>query len=264
LTPLTDSCTSIYQLLPTYPCIDSGASGLKRTTEVALPRLNAQRATDAATFHGEIADALASNSRDQAYVTNAYNIVPIVGFAQRTLQSALIRQSQVTFSEALGSDILDGDGTVPRPSATPLELSGKNRELYVSEVHTSLQAARAVLDQVRGLLSGSALNWDSFRGGEQSLSIVIPTLLASTERLLITGRYAGAAGKPRVSLQVQDAYSGQTIAQSRPIHAADGGYSAELFALSPGAYRVVVELNDVGGLETRTVSDVCVVLDSAK
>jgi len=45
-----------------------------------------------------------------------------------------------------------GDGTVPRLSAIPIELSDAYRDSFVPERHGSLQRNRSVLDDVRGRL----------------------------------------------------------------------------------------------------------------
>ena len=58
VTPLLRSLPSVYQLLPLYPCVDTGAADLERVPDAAkrglLPRLDASRAEDAARFHAEI------------------------------------------------------------------------------------------------------------------------------------------------------------------------------------------------------------------
>jgi hypothetical protein len=48
-----------------------------------------------------------------------------------------------------------GDGTVPSVSATPIELSNQDREIYVPERHASLQNADHTLDQMIGLCGAS-------------------------------------------------------------------------------------------------------------
>jgi hypothetical protein len=50
-----------------------------------------------------------------------------------------------------------GDGTVPRVSATPLELSNARREIFVSEVDASLQNFNAGLVNLTGILTGSQI-----------------------------------------------------------------------------------------------------------
>ena len=46
-----------------------------------------------------------------------------------------------------------GDGTVPRVSATPVELSDQGREIYAPDQHGSLQNGIGPLTQLTGLLS---------------------------------------------------------------------------------------------------------------
>ena len=59
LTELVRSFTSVYQLLPIYPCVDPGNGTLARVTEVdSIPGLIPERAADALAFHRAIREAV--------------------------------------------------------------------------------------------------------------------------------------------------------------------------------------------------------------
>ena len=71
LSPLLRSFTSVYQLLPIYPCVSVGGAALQRVADAAaagtLPHVDAQRAQAARAFHQEIQDAQAANAKQEPY-----------------------------------------------------------------------------------------------------------------------------------------------------------------------------------------------------
>ena len=94
-------------------------------------------------------------TRTAAY--GRYQIFPVAGIFQPTRQSAVVRGDEVEILQTLDGKDVGGDGTVPRPSATPIELSDDAREVYATEAHASLQNFDPVLVQVRGVLTWESL-----------------------------------------------------------------------------------------------------------
>src|SRR5262249_46090703 len=139
LADLLRSLTSVYQLLPIYPCYDPGGGTLVRIGETAgIPADNPTRAASALEFHAEIEPAVDTHLNDDPYLNDPYTIHRIIGTYQPTLQSAKLIANKVEMSTSHPNyPYLDGDGTVPRPSATPLEL--EERGMFVAEIHGSLQ-----------------------------------------------------------------------------------------------------------------------------
>ena len=86
LTPLLRSYPSVYQLLPTYPCVDTGTGGLQRIATAAesgaLPVVRAEWAREARAFHTEIEDAQKRNAATDAYRDQGYRLIPVVGIEQ--------------------------------------------------------------------------------------------------------------------------------------------------------------------------------------
>jgi pimeloyl-ACP methyl ester carboxylesterase len=120
---LLRSFTSVYQLLPIYPCYDSGAGQLDRVGEVSgIPNVDDRRARAALDFHNEIRKAVEANAKDDVYLKERYTLHPIVGTCQPTLQIGRRAGNSVEMLERHPkmSD-LQGDGTVPERSATPVE-----------------------------------------------------------------------------------------------------------------------------------------------
>ena len=158
LTRLFRSLTSVYQLLPRYPVVDSGTGALTRVAETpGLPGVDQARAEAALRFHLDIDAAI------EARPANSYAIHPIVGILQPTSQSARLRDGSVEMLQSHAGVDSGGDGTVPRVSATPLELADQSREIYAPDQHGSLQNSTGPLTQLIGLLSARPTS--TFRGG---------------------------------------------------------------------------------------------------
>ncbi len=145
LSTLVRSLTAVYQLLPVYPCfeVDGKLSRIAETS--AIPNIDPARAAAALAFHHEIRDAVTANQKDEAYNEHRYGIHPVVGMFQPTAQSASPDGNGVKLLRHYRGEDQDGDGTVPRVSATPLELSNQGREVYIADRHASLQNVEQAL-----------------------------------------------------------------------------------------------------------------------
>ncbi|HEU5374083.1 MAG TPA: hypothetical protein VFV38_01465 [Ktedonobacteraceae bacterium] len=147
---------SVYQLLPVYEMLDVDGTYRRVAEAENIDQISKERAQRALAFHREIEDAVNVHWKD-AHYRDEYKTIPIVGTRQRTLQSALLLPSgkievyenlPLSFDHLLaGGDLLkDGDGTVPRVSATPIELSKEYRDTFTAERHSHLQSHASTLD----------------------------------------------------------------------------------------------------------------------
>jgi hypothetical protein len=244
LSRLLRSFDSVYQLLPLYPCVDAGGGRLLRVTETTgIPNLDPARAAAARAFHEEIREAVEAHQQDQAYLDRRYAVHPIVGMFQPTALSARLRGGRLeTLSSYPGED-QDGDGTVPRVSATPLELGRAGREVYAANRHACLQNSRSMLDHVTGLLSGLDLDLDTYYGP-------LPTRLSlDVEDGYAAGEPVGVRVRPEDegtrSLTATLTGANGEVFQRLPLTPADDGWWAgELGPCSEGTYRVVVDGED--------------------
>ena len=151
LTALVRSCTSVYQLLPIYPMLLTDG-GTDRVAEAPpLTNVNAQKASDALSFHREIEDGV-----NAVHDGESYALLPIVGTGQSTPQSGTLRGTELTTSQELPENFdplwCHGDGTVPFASAIPIEMSAEPRLGYICEQHGSIQNNQQVLDYLRNFL----------------------------------------------------------------------------------------------------------------
>ncbi len=236
LTKLLRSLTSVYQLLPRYPVVDSGSGEMTRVAETAdLPGVDPARAAAALRFHHDIDAAI------EARPANSYAIHPIVGILQPTNQSARFHDGSVRMLRSYAGVDSAGDGTVPRVSATPLELADQGREIYAPDQHGSLQNATGPLTQLIGVLSARPTS--TFRGGVTGFGLQIDDVFAADEP--ITATVTSDDPPPAVDAVVVDVATGRPVLESRVEADGDGAYRVEWPPLPPADYRLTVSATDL-------------------
>jgi hypothetical protein len=163
LTALARSLTSSYQLLPWYRCYDDGDGHLKRLSEVqSIPQIDMDKIGAGRRFHDEIRSAVEAHRSESEYLEHGYTIFPVVGIRQPTNQSAQRSGNGVKLLTTYEDRDLRGDGTVPRVSAIPPELSDEHRVAFAASRHASLQNAESVQTQLEGALSDLYLDLGAF------------------------------------------------------------------------------------------------------
>ncbi len=243
LTSMSRSLTALHQLLPIYPCYDAGDGVLQRVGEAqGIPNMDATKAAAALAFHREIERANEQNRQDSAYLANRYRIHPIVGIGQKTNQSARRDGDKVEMLKELNGKDWSGDGTVPRVSATPIELSSDGNEMFAATQHGSLQNADAVLTQLEGLVTGMSLDLSLFRGPERTVALEVDDVFFDDESIIVQARAEGgdAPAGERLRADIIDGATGNTLKNVELLPADDGWRQATLSPLPVGAYRVQV------------------------
>ena len=165
ISTLARQLTALYQLLPVYECYEAGSGALVRVGETTgIPNVDPAKAAAALAFHREIEAAVKSNQSLSQYRQSGYRIYPVVGVAQQTNLSARLREGTVEMLQTYKGEALGGDGTVPRVSAIPIELSADpSSAMYAATQHGSLQNADPVITQLTGVLSGFTLDLGDFK-----------------------------------------------------------------------------------------------------
>ena len=243
LSPLLRSMPSVYQLLPTYPCIDTGVGALARVAAAAeagaLPAVRPDWAAAARKFHNEIEDAQTANARDAAYRERGYRLVPVVGIEQPTYQSASARGGKVELLRSYEGKDMGGDGTVPRVSATPLELSDALREVYAAEMHGSLQNADGPLANVKGVLTRPDIDLSRFRAElPTALTLDLDDVVLPGDPLVVRAR--ASEGNPVVTAHLTNTATGETL--SEPLQRArEPGWQSVELDIAPGTWRVQID-----------------------
>jgi pimeloyl-ACP methyl ester carboxylesterase len=242
LTDAVRSFPSVYQLLPIYPAYDPGDGQLVRVGETnGIPNLNAQKAAAALAFHREIMDLVDDHLDDDEYRANRYRIAPIVGTLQPTNQSARRAGDGVKFLRTYQGRDLHGDGTVPRVSATPVELSNDNQEMFCATKHASLQNASPALTHLAGVTGDLYLDLGRFRAPRLTnpkVGLDVEDAYWTDEPITIHA----LPDRPGLELHVTiaDASSGQTVV-SEPFHLAqEGEQEATIAPLPAGVYRATI------------------------
>jgi len=254
LTELARSFTAIYQLLPTYECYDPG-TGLVDVADADIAGIDRQKAIAARDFHDEMEKAAAK--RDNP--ASAYQ--PVVGILQPTTQSGVLQDGKVAMLRTIGGDDPQGDGTVPRPSATSKELGDKPRAMYSAEKHASLQNDDGVLTQLNGVITLDDVDFEKFRDamGLVGLSLDVDDDYPVGEPITVRVRPEADPGGALVA-RADEADTGVKRAQAVLSPADDGWYEAKLGPLEEGLYRVTA----YGGKSIDSVTDLVAVLQETE
>jgi hypothetical protein len=272
LTEAMRSFTSIYELLPIYPCLEVDGRQLRVAEFDRIPeKIDCGRAEQALKFHRDIEEAVNNHQQDVDYLKNGYKILPIVGTRQPTLQSAIFEEGKLTASRRLLpgiSKILeDGDGTVPRLSAIPIEMSEEYRDTYVPERHGSLQTNESVLADLLGRVQQMQVTGlGKIRGPEirpkaaelSAISLDLDDIYVAGEPVELRARLVNVAEQRDYgALQAHiQAIHGTMSPMIPEFQEAAEGWSLRLEGLPSGLYRVEVRTAKGGPGSPPAVHDV--------
>lgn len=250
MTQLCRSLTSVYQLLPTYKCIDSNSNGWVRAADANLPNLDPHRLQLATEFHREIEEAVTANADNDDYLQNGYTTHPVRGVKQATKQSARVIGSEVEVFQHFDGEDLRGDGTVPYMSSIPLEWKDPATGIFIDTTHAGMQNRTAGLFQVEGILRGSTVNAAKYRAATSWLEIdsddIYPAGDIEIELTNVGGRTLKAqldslTGELPITAKIQAMTNNQSIAVFQNVPA--------------GGWRITVES------DTSTVTDLLLVVN---
>jgi pimeloyl-ACP methyl ester carboxylesterase len=253
LTRMLRSFPSVYELLPIYPCVDDGTgTPVKIAAAAGLPEeIDHSRVVAAQSFHNDIAEAVDRNGG-----SGRYHILPVAGIFQPTLQSAEVRNRQVSMKSELAGDDDGGDGTVPRVSATPIELSDAQREVYATESHAALQNVDAVLVQLAGLLTWKPLG--PYRGSPfDGLRLEVDDVIPSLEPVEVG--IATAAPILNVGVLLENLDTGDRFERRGEV--TEGQAKLVLPPIPAGLYRITAQ--DLDNTGVKPVHDLLLVSDDA-
>jgi len=259
LTKLVRSFPSVHQLLPIYPCVGKTEDELTRLEDLPeLGELDMLRARAGIDFHREIELAVRKNRAHPDYATSGYRLLPIVGTYQPTYLSALIANGKMTpLKTYKGETLLEGDGTVPRLSATPIEFSGAGKETFVACPHASLQNFDPARTQLRAALEDVDIS-EIKAVGLEPISIEIDDVFSASEPVRARARCAAALDPMQASITNLDTGE-ETQAELGRDQNDDDWQRLALPPLPAGAYRIDVD----AGEEAEPITDLFAVLDDA-
>jgi pimeloyl-ACP methyl ester carboxylesterase len=258
LTDLMVSFTSVQQLLPIYPCVQTD-DGMKRLLEVpdVLPRLTPAEIKAARAFHKEIEDAVARNRQDDEYVDRGEWVRPVVGIDQPTNQSAIWDSTRLTMARYYDGEDLGGDGTVPRVSASPQEATSDQSAMFSGDKHASLQNADGVHTQVRGWINQIDLG-DFLAAAPEHVAVDTSDVHLAREGVQVTLTPSAPVSKLVASLTwVGGPNAPATPNETRELSLVAGPKDVEFAAEEPGVYRLQID-----GPESESVTDLIVAAPS--
>lgn len=270
LTEVMRSFTSVYQLLPIYESVRVDNT-YRRVAEIdGIPGVERDRAEQALAFHRIIENAVKTHGEDANYMEGGYKILPVVGTRQTTLQSAELIDGVLKCRQELpdGIDELlcDGDGSVPRLSAIPIELSEDYQDTFVPERHGSLQNNGHVLAdilgrlqqmQVRGLREIRGPEFSANAQARSALSIELDDLYLADEPVEIRAHLVNVkqeAGPLQVRLEPLSDNVGET--RDEMFQEEGDVWVLRMKGLPPGLYRATVSTSKRGGNAPPSVHDV--------
>jgi hypothetical protein len=261
MTAVLRSCPAVYELLPVYKALSENGTW-RRVSEGPLPNAVTDYVAAATEFHDAIKQGVDAHLKDPEYLRDRYRIFPFVGVSQPTLQSATLEGGRKLRAGMDRPDWIDealegGDGTVPRVSATPIELSDDYRETFFAERHASLQNNESALDDVRERIrqlqsKGLGEIQGTWRPGVRpAISLGLEDLYLPGEPVVLHASVGG--GKvPGLTARITAA-AGETT--EHPFVRGDSGWTLRLDGLPAGLYRVRVRSSMGGETQPTPVRD---------
>jgi hypothetical protein len=223
---LARSMPSLHQLLPEYACIET-PSGLAKTTEVAVPELDAADVADAMRFHLELRAGMAANA-------GSYRSHPILARTQPTSTTARLVDGRIVALRTIEGRDEAGDGTVPRLSASPYGVTQADPiNRYVMDKHGALCANAAALVELGGVLTAREV---VPRDVDFPIGIACDDVLLADEALDVT---VDAASELALGARVVDD-AGRPVTDVTLTDHGDDTYGASVAPLAPGRYALQV------------------------
>ncbi len=233
LTTLSRSLPSLFQLLPEYACIES-ASGLAKTTEIALPDLSSIDIADAMRFHDELSAGMGSHG-------GTYDSHPIIARTQPTSTSARLVNGRVETLRTIDGRDEGGDGTVPRLSSIPYGVLPSSPMIrYVKDKHGALPANEPVLAELEGVLTASDV---IAKDMDVDLGVIC-------DDLVMAGSSIDATIEVESDLLVDvglHGADGGVVSTAVATDHGDDSYTASFADVAPGAYVLRVGVRGANG-----------------
>lgn len=262
LTDLMRSFTSVYQLMPIYPCVRQGGTW-HRPAETSIPGIDPVRATHALEFHREIMLA--------AETTGGELVRPYLGLRQETLESLVVADGLLREGsgppEVVEAQLGGGDGTVPRVSAIPVHQSAELTDTSVVERHSVMQNNRFLFEDLCAVLTRlQARSLAAVRGPDEpspvggadtgaAIQLDVPDLAPAGQPVDLVAKVVGGEDVP-LTVEVRGNGAG-------PVLTWDTAGAGTPCVLEPGVYRVVARPTRLEHQDITEVSDVLVVADPA-
>jgi hypothetical protein len=215
-----------------------------------LPHVDPQRLRDALAFHSAIRTPVIQRMRNGE--ATPYEITCLFNRRQRTPQSARWHAGALTILNETPHPVPAGqnpvfhrgDGTVPGPSAVPIEWVQTTQAIALDEVHVAMPSSRTLTDLLQNL--GNPLDTRAYASSGEassaSLGLAVPPLLMAGEEFEIELDAIDAA---RITVKVA-AVQSPARADFEEIATVKAGGSTRLALKlkTPGTYRITARSAD--------------------
>jgi hypothetical protein len=219
------SLPSLHQLLPEYACFET-PTGLRKTTEISMPLLDAHMVNDAMQFHNDLNEVSSVGSA-------SWQLYPTCGLLQPTATTATIAHDRVITDREIDRTDEYGDGTVPRLSSRPKGMTSSDPDLHlVTEQHGTLQSNASVFDRIRGVATCTDTQHRSETYGT-TLGVGVDELVRCGDPLVVA-----ITGESNRDVVVEIADEQQRIVAAELVPTSSLDRSVAFADLRPGAYLV--------------------------
>ena len=244
------SLTSVYQLLPTYKCFDEGDGKLVHLRRANLPAgVDGLRVRTAwFEFHDRIAKSELANRAEADYPTfgsqPGFPIRAVVGLRSTTLSTGFLNGDKLELLADIRLQRGEGDGTVPRISATPTPSFVSSA--YTSTKHASMQGVTDVLTDLFGFITSLYADVGTFLGpGDErpKATFDCDDAYRLGDSIVIDARLERPDRDHLLTATITPAGTG--VARSIDLSSSDGEtFSGELLGLEAGSYRIDLASSD--------------------
>jgi pimeloyl-ACP methyl ester carboxylesterase len=273
LSPAVHSFASSYQLLPTYPVIESVTDWLRAAECSEIPRISREKAAEGRRFHDSIVESAKDNARDAAY--RSFTQLPVIGTGQPTVQSAHLKDGRLEFRrtppravpEAYGG----GDGRVPVVSAIPVDQAeAVGCFVFSPEQHSTLHNDRRTLDNLLlNLRQLQAPGTANIRGGLETatpqswLSLDLDDVYEEGRTVELKTKLEGDCHDVEAISAHLRSLDGELQQEVSLTRSQSGGWTGELDSLPPGGFEVSISATIHGGRKVPRVRDHFLVVGSS-
>lgn len=265
LSRVVQSWPSVHELLPVYRMINAGRSEQLRPADLDVGWLNKQATLRALELNATI-------RKDWESLSDPPQVIPVTGIGRGTWESADLTGGSITFAKGpSGTDVLHGDGTVPRVAAIPRELDNE-RGLAAQRMSTGTRHGDLVdwcglageLTRIVTLRPSGVVLGDL----DRRLALDLDSTWTTTDPLPIQARVFDshpASTRPTDPNEIASvrarAVTNETKGPWTPLHFTGNQWSGELGQLPAGVAYVMVEATTQSGDDPPPVTERIVVVE---
>lgn len=267
LTEMTLSFPSIYELLPTYSCVEHRGLPLKSLSDAELLQDIvsssstsyedlSQRVTTGLKFHTDLQAMRSRNAND-------WEGICFRGTEQPTMLSGILTATGLQCQESISGIDRGGDGVVPDDSAVPPYWTRVGAAKTARGRHSTMPGGRSLRVELRVALRNSGRLLSPF----VPIAIRFPPEIPTGQRLEIEVFPRGDdRTTPKLSLKTtlvsEDNRNRGAI--SRPAIRSGDRYLSSFDDLPPGLYRLIVQRGDGRARAIEEVSDALLVYEDVQ